>query len=67
MENEGHLVGMEVTQGCPPVVSRVPLVQWLVQQLQVLSRQTIVAGLKKVRIIIITLELPVMISECCYI
>jgi len=41
---------MEVCLGLPPVVTNLPLVQWLVQQLQVLNRQTIGAGLKKVHI-----------------
>lgn len=48
-ENEAHLVEMEVTHGLPPVVNCVLLIQWLVQQVQVLNRQAFVPGLKKVR------------------
>ena len=47
IENENHLVEMEVTQGFPPVVSRAPLVGWLVSQVQALTRQPFVDGLKK--------------------
>jgi len=48
-ENEIHLIEMEVTQGVVPVVVKMSLAQWLVQQIQALSRQTVVSGLKKVR------------------
>ena len=49
-ENEAHLVDMSVTQGCPPILVKIALTQWLVQQVQALSRQAIITGLKKVRI-----------------
>jgi hypothetical protein len=48
-ENEIHLIDMEVTQGVPPMLVRMSLAQWMVQQVQALSRQTVVSGLKKVR------------------
>ncbi len=47
-ENEIHLIEMEVTQGVPPMLVRMSLAQWMVQQVQALSRQTVVSGLKKV-------------------
>lgn len=46
-ENEIHLIEMEVSQGVPPMVVRMSLAQWMVQQIQTLSRQTVVSGLKK--------------------
>lgn len=47
-DNEAHLVGVEVTQGVPPLVARIGMAQWLVQQVQTLGRQGLVLGLKKV-------------------
>lgn len=39
---------MEVTQGVTPMLVRMSLAQWMVQQVQALSKQTVVSGLKKV-------------------
>jgi hypothetical protein len=46
-ENEAHLVEIEITRGVAPLVARMGIAQWLVQQIQALSSQPLVLGLKK--------------------
>ncbi|KAL4429823.1 hypothetical protein ABPG77_010940 [Micractinium sp. CCAP 211/92] len=46
-ENEAFLLGTSVTVGVPPMVASPGFVSWLVQQLELVSRQALIAGIKK--------------------
>ena len=63
IENETHLIEMEISQGVPPMIARMGVAQWLVQQVQAISRQAFIAGLKKVRIRFILLPFLCVFME----
>ncbi|KAL4437365.1 hypothetical protein ABPG75_004504 [Micractinium tetrahymenae] len=46
-ENEAFLLGASVAVGVPPMVASPGFVGWLVQQLELLSRQALIPGIKK--------------------
>lgn len=46
-ENEAFLLGASVAVGVPPMVAYPGFVGWLVQQLELLSRQALISGIKK--------------------